>query len=103
VLVHDPVEPIRLLLTDSAVLHGTPAQACAEVFDADLVKPETAPSSARERALVSVSGASWLFRVAPENTRRDPRIEYRRMQCKLDPGLEVPAETYQMPGTRSGD
>ncbi len=100
-VVHDAVEPVRVLLTESAILHGTPEAPCAEVFDAELVKVGAAPSAARERALLSVDGPSWLFRLAPDNVRRDPRVEYRMMQCRPDPGLEIPPDVYELPGTRS--
>ena len=99
-LIHDAVEPLRVMLTDAAVLHGTPDKACVEVYDADTVKTPVTPATSRERALVSTRGPSWLFRMAPDTNRRDVRVEYRTMQCKADPGLEVPSEVYEMPGTR---
>jgi hypothetical protein len=101
-LIHDAVEPLRVMLTDSATLHGTRDKACVEVYDADAVKTPSTPAAPRERALVSTRGPSWLFRMAPDANRRDVRVEYRTMQCKADPGLEVPAEVYEMPGTRGG-
>ena len=100
VLVHDPVEPLRLLLTDTAVLHGTPDKACAMVFDADTVRTAPAAQPIRERALVAARGASFLFRASPDPARRDARVEYRRMQCRPDASVEVPPEVYEMPGTR---
>lgn len=101
-LIHDAVEPLRVMLTDSATLHGTRDKACVEIYDADAVKTPLTPAAPRERALVSTRGPSWLFRVAPDANRRDVRVEYRTMQCKTDPGLEVPSEVYEMPGTRGG-
>jgi hypothetical protein len=103
VFVHDAIEPLRVLLSDAAVLHGTPDAACVEAFDADPVRTQGAPQTTRERALLSPGGLSWLFRVAPENPRRDARIEYRTMKCRLDPGAEVPAEVYELPGTHRDD
>jgi hypothetical protein len=97
-LIHDSVEPERLFLTDSAVLHGTPEAACVDVFDADLVKLAGA-ALAKERALVSIDGPSWLFRVASDTTRREARVEYRSMSCRPDVGVDVPAEVYELPGT----
>lgn len=101
VIVRDAVEPLRILLTDSAVLRGSPHAACAEVFDAELVQVPVIPGTSRERALVSLGGPSWLFRLSPDTTRRNVRVEYRMMQCKADPGVEAPSEVYEMPGTRS--
>lgn len=101
VLVHDPVEPLRVLLTDSAVLHGTVESPCAAAFDAELVKTPGTPGNARERALLSLDGPSWLFRGSPEGGRRETRVEYRAMTCRPDPGAELPPELFELPGTHS--
>jgi hypothetical protein len=98
-VVSDPVEPVRVFLSDAAVLHGTPEHPCADAFDAELVKAPSGTSSARERALLSLDGPSWLFRVSVDGSRRDARVEYRTMSCRSDPALEVPSEVYDMPGT----
>jgi hypothetical protein len=98
-LVHDAVEPVRVFLTDAAVLHGTPEKPCADAFDADLVKAASATQPPRERALLSLEGPSWLFRMTPDNSRRDTRVEYRTMNCRPDAGVELPSEVYDMPGT----
>jgi len=97
-IVRDAVEPVRVLLTDSAVLHGTPAAPCVDVFDAEQVRTSSA-SSSRERALLSLDGPSWLFRATADNSRRDARVEYRTMSCRPDAAVEVPADVYDMPGT----
>jgi hypothetical protein len=97
-IVRDAVEPVRVLLTEAAVLHGSPEAPCVDVFDAELVKTSAA-NNARERALLSLEGPSWLFRMTTDNSRRDARVEYRSMACRLDPGVDVPAEVYDMPGT----
>jgi hypothetical protein len=99
IVVHDAVEPVRAFLTDAAVLHGTPEVPCADVFDAELIKSSSGTSSGRERALLSLDGPSWLFRLAPDTSRRDPRVEYRSMTCRPDTGVELPPEVYDMPGT----
>jgi hypothetical protein len=101
-VVRDAVEPVRIMLTDAAVLHGTAQSPCADAFDADLVR--AAPGgSTRERALLSLDGPSWLFRLAPDNSRRETRVEYRSMNCRPDAGVELPAEIYDMPGTNQND
>jgi hypothetical protein len=86
-------------LSDAAVLFGTPDAACAQAFDTEPVKTSLSPASARERVLLSADGPSWLFRVAPDNARRDVRIEYRTMKCSVDGGVVVPPEVYDLPGT----
>ncbi|MEY4546333.1 MAG: hypothetical protein RL685_2528 [Pseudomonadota bacterium] len=100
VLVHDPVEPLRVFLTDTAVLHGTLDAACAQAFEAEPVRTPLSVPGARERVLLSAEGPSWLFRMAPDNARRDLRIEYRTMKCSFDGGLEVPPEVNELPDTR---
>jgi hypothetical protein len=101
VLIHDRVEPLRTLLTDSAIVHGTADKPCVEAFDAEPIK--TSPSPVRERALLGFdAGPSWLFRVASDNARRSFRIEYRTMTCRLDPHADVPAEVFEAAGTHLG-
>lgn len=101
VLIHDRVEPLRTLLTESAILHGTAETACIEAFDAEPIKDSPAPI--RERALLGFElGPSWLFRVASDNARRSFRIEYRTMTCRLDPHADVPAEVFEAAGTHVG-
>jgi hypothetical protein len=99
ILVHDPVEPLRVFLSDAAVLYGSPESACAQAFEAEPVRTPLAAAGARERVLLSADGPSWLFRIAPDNSRRDVRIEYRSMQCNFDAGAEVPPEVYDLQGT----
>jgi hypothetical protein len=99
ILVHDPVEPLRVFLSDAAVMHGTLESACAQAFDAEPVRTPVSAPGAREKVLLSAEGPSWLFRIAPDNSRRDVRIEYRSMQCNFDAGVEVPADVYDLPGT----
>ena len=101
ILVHDPVEPLRVFLSDAAVLYGTLDSACAQAFEAEPVRTPLAAPGVRERVLLSAEGPSWLFRIAPDNSRRDVRIEYRSMQCSLDATAEVPVEVYDLPGTHS--
>ncbi len=99
VVVHDPVEPQRVFLTDAAVMHGTLDAACAHAYDTEPVRTPLSVPGARERALLSADGPSWLFRMAPDNARRDVRIEYRSMRCTFDAGVEIPPEVYELSGT----
>jgi hypothetical protein len=102
-VVHDAVEPVRVFLTDQAVLHGTVESPCADVFDAELVRSGTGSGAGKERALLSLEGPSWLFRMTQDNSRRDARVEYRSMTCRPDAGTELPADIYDMPGTDQSD
>jgi hypothetical protein len=99
VLVTDPVEPMRVLLTGDAVLYGAPSSACAAAYDATVV-PESASVPA-ERAIISVDALdrSWLFRFA-DGSRDQPRsLEYRAMSCRFDPTSEKPPEVKGQNGT----
>jgi hypothetical protein len=101
-VVHDAVEPLRVFLTDDAVLHGTPEHPCVAALDADPVRLTSSGGSARERALLFPDGSSWLFRLATvDGGRREARVEYRSMSCRPDPNLEPPPEVYELPGTEA--
>lgn len=99
VLVQDPVEPQRVFLTDAAILHGTMDAACAHAFDAEPVRTPLSVPGARERVLLSAEGTSWLFRMAPDNARRETRVEYRTMKCSFDSELDIPPEVFELSGT----
>jgi hypothetical protein len=94
VVVSDSVEGPRTLLTTGAVLHGTPDAPCASTFGAVLVPADGAPPS-RESALISLDTPerSVLFRVMGDGAAT--RVEYRAMNCRFDPNLDVPAEAYR--------
>lgn len=96
VVISDPNEPMPVLVTGDAVLHGTPADPCAVAFDAETV----GVSSDRVQALVFVEpGArSWAFRKTADG-EGDDDLEYRAMACAFDPNAEVPEEVFQAPGT----
>jgi hypothetical protein len=102
VLVTDPFEPMRVLLTGDAVLHGTPSSPCVAAFEAVLA-PES-PASPGDRALLigDALDRSWLFRSA-EGGRDQPRsLEYRTMNCRFDPSVEIPPEVKGQNGTFVG-
>jgi len=97
VLVTDPVEPMRVLVTNDAVLHGTPAAPCVAAYEAGVV-PELA-STQPERAILLLDALdrSWIFRVT-EATRDQPRaLEYRPMACRFDP--TIPQDVLDQNGT----
>jgi hypothetical protein len=102
VLVADPFEPMRVLLTGDAVLHGSPSSPCLAAYEAVLA-PETAGTPG-ERALLFADALdrSWLFRVV-ETGREQPRsLEYRTMNCRFDPSVEIPPEVKGQNGTFVG-
>jgi len=102
VLINDPAEPLRVLLTDAAVLHGTPASPCVAAFDAETVSLDGASNTGRERALVLLDDLEhgWLFRTSADSQRDPGGLEYRTMSCRFDAGLEVPPEVYRARGVR---
>jgi hypothetical protein len=101
VLVTDPIEPMRVLLTRDAVLHGRPESACVAAYDASLVSSEVPGATQGEQAILPVSTLehSWLFRQAESVRGAEPAIEYRTMSCRPDPGAEPPIEIFQEKGT----
>lgn len=101
IVIRDAVDPERLFLTATAVVHGAPDSACVAAFDAEPVRTAARPEPLPERALIGVSpdSRSWLFRIAPNSTPYSPAIEYRPMSCRYDAELAPPQELYAMPGT----
>jgi hypothetical protein len=105
VLLTDPVDAPRLLVTGRAVLHGTPEQPCVAAFEAAELRPHRADrlgaggnapaAGAQERvfALLPTGDLSnaWAFQEVSE-TRWHKRIQARPMSCRYDPALTLPAE-----------
>jgi hypothetical protein len=102
VLIADSAEPQRALLTSSAVLHGTAAEPCVVAYDAEPVLIDGASRDEKMRAILPVDelGNSWLFRIARDARGVSGDVEYRLMNCRLDPSVEVPQQLYRAPGTR---
>lgn len=100
VIVNDPAEAPRTLLSGFAVLHGRPSAACVAAFDATAVPTEASPAPTRESALLLMNDLehSVLFRVAGEG--ETARLEYRHMACRFDPAAEIPPEVYRALGNR---
>jgi hypothetical protein len=102
VLVTDPIEPMRVLLTGDAVLHGSPQSPCVAAYDAEFVSSEASAASLRgERAIVSFgpSEHSFLFRMEDDARRQEPTLRYRTMSCRPDPTAEAPVEVFRQLGT----
>jgi hypothetical protein len=103
VIIADPMEAPRELLTGQAVLHGTPKAPCVAAYEAALLgggEPRRGEGP-REVALVSGNDAerSWLFRVEAAQGPKPATVEYRGMTCRADPTAEVPIEVFREPGT----
>jgi hypothetical protein len=96
VVISDPNEPMPVLVTGDAVLHGTPGEPCAVAFAAATAGASTDAVSAL--IFVDPAARSWAFRKAPDASRED-ELEYRAMSCSFDPNAEVPEEVFQAPGT----
>lgn len=102
VVVSDPVEPLRLLLTSSAVMHGTPQDPCVAAFDAEVIALDPSIGTPeQERAVLPMDDLehSWIFRTVYD-PNGEATVEYRMMSCRFDGGVEIPPETYGATGTR---
>jgi hypothetical protein len=57
--------------------------------------PDAGEPASRESALLSldIPERSVMFRVMGDGTAT--RVEYRPMNCRFDPSLDVPAEAYR--------
>ncbi len=104
IVISDAAEPQRVLLTDAAVLHGTPAVPCAAAYDAESVPADGGSSGARERAVLLLDDLehAWLFRTSADSSRDSGVLEYRTMSCRFDASLEVPQEVQRARGVRVG-
>ncbi len=121
IIVTDTSEPMRALLSDSAVMYGTPDEPCIAALDAEVVPIDlgspygaaggtigitgytptpTTPETEREQAVILLDDMehSWLFRHVDQPGGK-ARVEYRVMSCRFDPSVEVPPEVYEQQGT----
>jgi hypothetical protein len=100
VVIADPIEPMRVLLTDNAVLHGSPRSACVAAYEADLVTSE-AGGHQTDRALIFVepSEHSYLFRSVDASQGESPSVSFRTMTCHADPAMDAPIEVFRERGT----
>ncbi|MCC6901162.1 MAG: hypothetical protein IT377_19470 [Polyangiaceae bacterium] len=102
VVVTDTTEPMRVLLTGQAVMHGTPKDPCVAAFDAEVVAIDPSLGTPeQERAVIVMDDLehSWIFRTT-YGSIGEARVEYRQMSCRFDPSAEPPAEIFGQPGTR---
>lgn len=102
VLVTDPFEPMRVLLTGDAVIHGSPSSPCVAAYEATLAPEPAGTPGERALLLADSLDRSWLFR-SSESGRDQPRsLEYRTMNCRFDPSVEIPPEVKGQNGTFVG-
>ena len=102
VVVTDTTEPMRVLLTSGAVMHGSPSEPCVAAFDAEVVSIDpNLGTPEQERAIIVMDDLehSWIFRTA-YSPMGEARIETRVMSCRYDPTLEPPPEIFSLPGTK---
>ena len=104
VIVSDPVDPPRAMLTGDAVLYGSPEAPCAAAFEVDPVRSgsERAPD---ERAILLLDDLehAWLLRRVEAQDGGPARVEYRSMSCRFEPGLEIPEELLAEPAVGDAD
>ncbi len=101
VIVTDPVEPLRILLTDDAVLHGTFDAPCLAAYDAGFVASEDSAVPEPVQAILPGNplDRAYLFREAQGATDTLARVEYRTMLCHPDTVASPPPEIFRSPGT----
>jgi hypothetical protein len=99
IVVTDNSDAPRVFLTSSAVLHGTPENACAAAFSADEVALDGVPAR-HEQLLLLLDDLdhTWLFRQIQDPASAPTGVQYRTLKCHFDPDLEVPSEIYRAPG-----
>jgi hypothetical protein len=104
VIISDPVDPPRAMLTGDAVLHGTPEAPCAAAFEVEAVR-SLAEQRPDERAIVVLDDLehSWLLRRVDPGDGAAPHVEYRGMSCRFEPGLEIPEELVGEPAVGDAD
>ncbi len=97
VIVADAREPLRLLTTGDAVLHGTPERACVAAFHAVPGGPMRTELDVVSAILpLSDLEHAWLFRPVAAGTEGSG-VEYRSMSCRFDPGAEIPDDRAPSP------
>ena len=104
VIVSDPVDPPRAMLTGDAVLHGTSEAPCAAGFEVSVVRAGV-DRGADERGVVLLDDLehAWLVRRVDAPDGGLARVEYRGMSCRFEPGLEIPDELLGEPAVGDAD
>ena len=92
VLVQGSVDE-HVLLTEQAILHGTPEAPCVAAFHARQLRR---PGGTMVAIITGDLKRAWLFRETPSRNRS---LDYRPMRCELSPGATLPASLWNEPGT----
>ena len=93
IVVSDALEPQRVLLTNRAVLHGTPESPCVVAFEAGTVE---ASDDGREFSALLFPedwGRAWAFRASEEEG--EALVEYRPMACQLGSAPRLSPKTLE--------
>lgn len=111
VLISDASEPPRVLVTERAVVHGSPKEPCAAAFDAGAVRPLGVPQMSRnfrgiERLEPRISAIiplhdmahAWAFQEARQSEWQTA-VQARPMSCRFDPSLTIPRESLPRLGS----
>jgi hypothetical protein len=99
VVITDPVEPPRGMITAEAVLFGSAEEPCVAAFEVVPVTSASTDPPPAERAIVLLDDLehAWLIRKPREPGVERNGVEYRTMSCRFDPNLEVPEEIQRSP------
>lgn len=114
IIVNSPTEAPLLLMSESAVLHGSVSEPCMAALDAQVVASEAHDPTTRALILLDDLEHAWLFRRegsaapplslgslgAPLGTLPTGALQYRAMSCSFAPKAILPPEVYAQPGTR---
>jgi photosystem II stability/assembly factor-like uncharacterized protein len=101
VLVTDPLDAPRVLLTGDAVLYGTPKAPCVASYEAFSAAWEASATTPREQAVLPMDDLehAFLFRTSEPRQEQPAALEYRTMSCHFDPTAEAPPEVFRESGT----
>ncbi len=107
VVISDASEADRVLVTERAVLHGSPKSPCVAVFDAVARSSGSALGAAgrgapRVSALVPLGDLAhaWAFQVA-RLAEGQVTVQARPMSCRFDESLTIPRELLPELGSSS--
>jgi hypothetical protein len=104
VIISDAVDPPRAMLTGDGVLYGSADAPCAAALELEPVRSGTErPADERGIVLLDDLEHAWLVRRVDQQEAGAPRVEYRGMSCRYEPGLEIPEELLGEPVVGDAD
>jgi hypothetical protein len=97
VIITDAIEPPRAMLSGDAVLHGTRESPCAAAFELNTPSSVPGEPGVVERGILLLDDLehAWLLKKARDPERA--QIQYRSMNCRFEPNLEIPEEIQRAP------